>query len=156
MKKVIGYLTLMFSIVGCINSQILAFTYTGVEISNKFNRLQSIIIPYEYEDGRISDKNATIYKMKNRECAIVAILNNESNFGGYEDVIYFSNKKMKSGYTRSFFSTFIDKDAMKKAKKIRYDEFMNDSDSQNELRIDFKNYLKQMNKNTLKSCSVTP
>ena len=153
MKKVIGYLTLMFSIVACINNQVLAYTYTGVEINSKFNKLQHIIIPYEYEDGRISDKNATIYQMKNRECAIVAILNNESNFGGYEDVIYFSNKKIKSAYTRSFFSTFIDKAAMKKAKKIRYDEFMKDSDTQDELSSDFKNYLKQMNKNTLNKCS---
>lgn len=153
MKKVIGYLTLMFSIVACINNQVLAYTYTGVEINSKFNKLQHIIIPYEYEDGRISDKNATIYQMKNRECAIVAILNNESSFGGYEDVIYFSNKKIKSAYTRSFFSTFIDKAAMKKAKKIRYDEFMKDSDTQDELSSDFKNYLKQMNKNTLNKCS---
>ena len=149
MKKVIGYLTLMFSIVGCINNHVLAYTYTAVEISNKFNELQSIIIPYEYEDGRISDKNAIIYKMKNNECAIVAVLNNESNFGGYEDVIYFSNKKMQSGYTRSFFYIFIDKEATKKSKKINYDEFMNDFDTQSELRTDFIKYLKKMNKNTL-------
>ena len=42
---------------------------------------------------------------------------------------------------------------MKKAKKIRYDEFMKDSDTQDELSSDFKNYLKQMNKNTLNKCS---
>lgn len=151
MKKFTGYLTLI--LVGCINNHVLAYTYTGVEISNKFNGLQSIIIPYEYEDGRISDKNATIYKMKNRECAIVAILNNESNFGGYEDVIYFSNKKMQLGYTRSFFSIFIDKEAKIKSKKINYDEFMNDFDTQSELRTDFIKYLKKMNKNTLNKCS---
>ena len=152
MKKIIGYLTLIFFTAGCINNQVLAFTYTGAEIINKFSKIQSITIPYEYEDGRISDKNATIYKMKNRECVIVAVLNNESNFGGYEDVIYFSNKKMQSGYTRSFFSIFIDKEATKKSKKINYDEFMNDFDTQSELRTDFIKYLKKMNKNTLSKC----
>jgi hypothetical protein len=151
-KEVIGYFVLMLSIAGCINNQALAYTYTGTQINSKFNKLQSIIIPYEYENGMLSDKHATIYKMKNGECAIVAILNNESNFGGYEDVIYFSNKKMKSGYTRSFFSTFIDKEATKKAKKIKYDEFINDIDTQNELRTDFRSYLKKFNKNTFSKC----
>ena len=64
----------------------------------------------------------------------------------------FGVKKIKSGYTRSFFSTFIDKDATKKAKKIKYDEFTNDLDTQNELRTDFKTYIKKMDKNTLNKC----
>ncbi|OBY73994.1 MULTISPECIES: hypothetical protein [Acinetobacter] len=151
-KEIIGYFVLTLSIVGCIDNQALAYTYTGSQITSKFNKLQSIVIPYEYENGVLSDKHATIYKMKNGECAIVAILNNESNFGGYEDVIYFSNKKMKSGYTRSFFSIFLDKEATKKSKNIKYDEFINDSDTQNELRTDLNNYLKKMNKSTLDKC----
>jgi len=153
MKKFIGYLAIAFSIAGCASSKTMAYTYTGSQISSKFHSLQSIIIPYEYENGMILDKNAKVYKINKKECVIVAILNNESHFGGYEDLIYFSNKKMQSGYTRNFFSVFLDKDAEKKSKKIKYGEFMNDLDTQNELYNDFNNYLKQMNKKTLKECS---
>jgi hypothetical protein len=84
-------------------SQVMAYSYTGNQINNKFSSLQSLSIPYEYENGMILEKNAKVYKFKKNECVIVSILNNESNFGGYEDIIYFSNQKMKSGYTRSFF-----------------------------------------------------
>ena len=76
----------------------MAYSYTGNQINNKFSSLQSLSIPYEYENGMILEKNAKVYKFKKNECVIVSILNNESNFGGYEDIIYFSNQKMKSGY----------------------------------------------------------
>lgn len=82
----------------------------------------------------------------------MAILNNESNFGGYEDVIYFKKNQMKSGYTRTFFSIFLDKEAIKKSKRVKYDELINDSETKNELYNDFKIYLKKMNKNTLNQC----
>lgn len=140
---------------GCVSGGVYALdsSITGEEIKDKFNQLQSISIPYEYENGVVLEKNAKIYQLKNGECAIVAILNNESNFGGYEDIIYFSNKSFKLGYTRSFFSIFLDHEATKKSDKVKYDEFITDNDTQKELQGDFMSYLKQMNKNTLNKCS---
>ncbi|MGE4316052.1 hypothetical protein [Acinetobacter sp.] len=152
MKNFIKYILVCFSLVGCMSNQVMAYSYTGEEINNKFKNLQVITIPFEYEDGRISDKNANIYKIKKNECVIVAILNNESNFGGYEDVIYFKKNKMHSGYTRTFFSIFLDKEATKKSTKVKYDELLDDSETKNELHDDFEKYLKKMNKNTRAQC----
>ena len=154
MKNFIKYIVVFFSLVlvGCMSNQVIAYSYTGEEINNKFKNLQTVKIPYEYEDRRILDKNAKIYKIKKNECVIVATLNNESNFGGYEDVIYFKKNQMKSGYTRTFFSIFLDKEAIKKSKRVKYDELINDSETKNELYNDFKIYLKKMNKNTLNQC----
>lgn len=152
MKNLIKYILVYFSLVGCMSNQVMAYSYTGEEINNKFKKLQVITIPFEYEDGRISDKNVNIYKIKNNECVIVAILNNESNFGGYEDVIFFKKNKIYLGYTRTFFSIFLDKEATKKSTKVKYDELLDDSETENELQNDFKKYLKKMNKNTRAQC----
>lgn len=152
MKNLIKYILVCFSLLGCMSNQVMAYSYIGEEINNNFKNLQAITIPFEYEDGRISDKNANIYKIKKNECVIVAILNNESNFGGYEDVIYFKKNTMNSGYTRTFFSIFLDKEATKKSTKVKYDELLDDSETKNELHDDFEKYLKKMNKNTFAQC----
>ena len=70
MKNFIKYILVCFSLVGCMSNQVMAYSYTGEEINNKFKKLQVITIPFEYEDGRISDKNVNIYKIKNNECVI--------------------------------------------------------------------------------------
>lgn len=153
MKKLISYIILGIPILSCTTTHVIAHSYTGNEINSRFKILQSVTTSYEYEDGRTLDKNANIYKIRKNECAIVAILNNESNFSGYEDIIYFSSGKMKYGYTRSFFSIFIDKNEINKSKKFKYDEFINDLDNHRELQNDFKNYKKLFNRKTLSECN---
>lgn len=68
MKNFIKYIVVFFSLVlvGCMSNQVIAYSYTGEEINNKFKNLQTVKIPYEYEDRRILDKNAKIYKIKKK------------------------------------------------------------------------------------------
>lgn len=64
MKNLIKYISVCFSLVGCMSSQGNAYSYTGEQINNKFKKLQTLTLPFEYEDGRISEKESTIYRIK--------------------------------------------------------------------------------------------
>ena len=126
--------------------------YTGEEIAKTYKLLQSITIPAIYENGVVLTKYANFYKADGGECIIVSRLDNESNFGGYEDVIYFKKRIMLRSSKQSFFSIFLDDDAKIKSKKIKYSDYLNGKDVQQGLKEDFILYRKKMNKNTLNQC----
>ena len=125
---------------------------TGVEIKKSYNFLQSMTIPAIYENGMVLTKYANIYIYDN-QCVIVSRLDNESNFGGYEDIIYFKKGIMLRSSKQSFFSIFLDDDAKIKSKSIKYSDFLNGKEVQQGLKEDFIEYRKKMNKNTLNKCS---
>ncbi|WP_227515170.1 hypothetical protein [Acinetobacter sp. Root1280] len=97
-------------------------------------------------------KYANFYKADGGECIIVSRLDNESNFGGYEDVIYFKKRIMLRSSKQSFFSIFLDDDAKIKSKKIEYSDYLNGKEVQQGLKEDFILYREKMNKNTLNQC----
>lgn len=126
--------------------------YTGEEIAKTYKLLQSITIPAIYENRVVLTKYANFYKADGGECIIVSRLDNESNFGGYEDVIYFKKRIMLRSSKQSFFSIFLDDDAKIKSKKIEYSDYLNGKEVQQGLKEDFILYRKKMNKNTLNQC----
>ena len=126
--------------------------YTGEEIAKTYKLLQSITIPAIYENRVVLTKYANFYKADGGECIIVSRLDNESNFGGYEDVIYFKKRIMLRSSKQSFFSIFLDYDAKIKSKKIKYSDYLNGKEVQQGLKEDFILYRKKMNKNTLNQC----
>ncbi|WP_335954738.1 hypothetical protein [Acinetobacter guillouiae] len=126
--------------------------YTGEEIAKTYKLLQSITIPAIYENRVVLTKYANFYKADGGECIIVSRLDNESNFGGYEDVIYFKKRIMLRSSKQSFFSIFLDDDAKIKSKKIKYSDYLNGKEVQQGLKEDFILYRKKMNKNTLNQC----
>ncbi|WP_445116373.1 hypothetical protein [Acinetobacter sp. WZC-1] len=126
--------------------------YSGVEIKKNYKLLQSMEIPAIYDNGMVLNKYARVYKMNN-QCVVVSRLDNESNFGGYEDIIYFKKGTMLRNSKQSFFSIFLDDDAKIKSKEIKYGDFLNGRDVQQGLKEDFIQYRKKFNKNTLNKCS---
>lgn len=125
--------------------------FTGVEIKNKYKLLQSMTIPAIYDNGMVLTKYASIYKIDN-QCIIVSRLDSESNFGGYEDIIYFKRGIMLRSSKQSFFSIFLDDEAKIKSKSIKYGDFLNGKEVQQGLKEDFIQYRKKFNKNTLREC----
>lgn len=125
--------------------------FTGVEIKNKYKLLQSMTIPAIYDNGMVLTKYASVYKIDN-QCIIVSRLDNESNFGGYEDIIYFKRNIMLRSSKQSFFSIFLDDEAKIKSKSIKYGDFLNGKEVQQGLKEDFIQYRKKFNKNTLREC----
>lgn len=125
---------------------------TGDELAKNYKLLQSMTIPAIYEDGMELPKYANLYKVDNKQCVIVSRLDNESRFGGYEDVIYFKNKIMLRSSKQSFFSIFLDEDATIKSKKVKYSDYLNGKDVQQGLKEDFILYRKKMSKKTLSNC----
>lgn len=124
----------------------------GEEIKNNYKVLGSINISAKYENGMILIKYADIYKINGEQCVIVSRLNNESNFGGYEDIIYFKNRVMLKSSKRSFYSIFLDEDAKIKSDQIKYGDYLNGKDVQIGLKEDFIEYRKKFNKKTLAAC----
>jgi len=127
-------------------------SFTGLEIKQNYKLLQVMTIPAIYENGMILTKYASVYKVDD-QCVIVSKLDNESNFGGYEDVIYFKRGIMLRSSKQSFFSIFLDEDAKIKSKSIKYSDFLNGKEVQQGLKEDFIQYRKKFNKNTLNKCS---
>ena len=84
---------------------------------------------------------------------IVSRLDNESNFGGYESIVYFKNGTMLRSSQQEFASIFLDDEAKVKSKKVKYRNYLNGKDIQQELKKDFIEYRKKFNKNTLNKCS---
>ncbi|CAP02955.1 hypothetical protein; putative signal peptide (plasmid) [Acinetobacter baumannii SDF] len=125
---------------------------TGEKIASSYKLLQSMTIPAIYENGMVLTKYANLYKMDN-QCVIVSKLDNESNFGGYEDIIYFKNGIMLRSSKQSFFSIFLDDEAKIKSKEIKYGDFLNGKEVQKGLKEDFIQYRKKFNKYTLSKCS---
>ncbi len=126
-------------------------SFTGVEIKKNYKLLQAMTIPAIYENGMVLTKYASVYKVDD-QCVIVSRLDNESNFGGYEDVIYFKRGIMLRSSKQSFFSIFLDEDAKIKSKSIKYSDFLNGKEVQQGLKEDFIQYRKKFNKNTLNKC----
>jgi hypothetical protein len=126
-------------------------SFTGVEIKKSYKLLQAMTIPAIYENGMVLTKYASVYKVDD-QCVIVSRLDNESNFGGYEDVIYFKRGIMLRSSKQSFFSIFLDDDAKIKSKSIKYGDFLNGKEVQQGLKEDFIQYRKKFNKNTLSKC----
>ena len=126
-------------------------SFTGVEIKKNYKLLQAMTIPAIYENGMVLTKYAGVYKVDD-QCVIVSRLDNESNFGGYEDVIYFKRGIMLRSSKQSFFSIFLDEDAKIKSKSIKYSDFLNGKEVQQGLKEDFIQYRKKFNKNTLNKC----
>lgn len=153
-KKSIIFLTLL--VVGNIyantNIGVKQQLPTGDELAKNYKLLQSMTIPAIYEDGMALTKYANLYKIYEKHCVIVSRLDNESSFGGYEDVIYFKNKIMLRSSKQSFFSIFLDEDATIKSKKVKYSDYLNGKDVQQGLKEDFILYRKKMSKKTLSNC----
>lgn len=125
---------------------------SGEEIKNNYKILDSMNISAKYENGMILIKYADIYKINGKQCVIVSRLNNESNFGGYEDIIYFKNRVMLKSLKRSFYSIFLDEDAKIKSDQIKYGNNLNGKEVQIGLKEDFIEYRKKFNKKTLAAC----
>lgn len=145
-------LLIIMSFAVCTNTEAKPKLYSGEEIAKNYKLLQSMTIPAIYEDGMELPKYANLYKVDNKQCVIVSRLDNESRFGGYEDVIYFKNKIMLRSSKQSFFSIFLDEDATIKSKKIKYSDYLNGKDVQQGLKEDFILYRKKMSKKTLSNC----
>lgn len=125
---------------------------TGDEITKNFKLLQSLSIPAEYDNGMVLTMSAHIYKIDATQCVIVSRLDNESNFGGYESIVYFKNGTMLRSSQQEFASIFLDDEAKVKSKKVKYRNYLNGKDIQQELKKDFIEYRKKFNKNTLNQC----
>ena len=54
---------------------------------------------------------------------------------------------------QEFASIFLDDEAKVKSKKVKYRNYLNGKDIQQELKKDFIEYRKKFNKNTLNKCS---
>ena len=126
---------------------------TGEEIAKSYKPLQSLSIPAEYDNGMVLTMSAQIYKIDATQCVIVSRLDNESNFGGYESIVYFKNGTMLRSSQQEFASIFLDDEAKVKSKKVKYRNYLNGKDIQQELKKDFIEYRKKFNKNTLNKCS---
>ena len=125
---------------------------TGEEIAKNYKLLQSLSIPAEYDNGMVLTMYAQIYKIDATQCVIVSRLDNESNFGGYESIVYFKNGTMLRSSQQEFASIFLDDEAKVKSKKVKYRNYLNGKDIQQELKKDFIEYRKKFNKNTLNQC----
>ena len=125
---------------------------TGEEIASSYKLLQSLNIPTEYDNGMVLTMYAHIYKIDATQCVIVSRLDNESNFGGYESIAYFKKGKMLRSSQQEFASIFLDDGAKVKSKKVKYRNYLNGKDIQQELKEDFIQYRKKFNKNTLSNC----
>lgn len=125
---------------------------SGEEIKNNYKILDSMNISAKYENGMILIKYADIYKINETQCVIVSRLNNESNFGGYEDIIYFKNRIMLRSSKQSFYSIFLDEDAKVKSDQIKYGDYLNGKEVQIGLKEDFMEYRKKFNKKTKRVC----
>lgn len=125
---------------------------SGEEIKNNYKILDSMNISAKYENGMILIKYADIYKINETQCVIVSRLNNESNFGGYEDIIYFKNRIMLRSSKQSFYSIFLDEDAKIKSDQIKYGDYLNGKEVQMGLKEDFMEYRKKFNKKTKRVC----
>ena len=126
---------------------------TGEEIAKSYKPLQSLSIPAEYDNGMVLTMSAHIDKIDATQCVIVSRLDNESNFGGYESIVYFKNGTMLRSSQQEFASIFLDDEAKVKSKKVKYRNYLNGKDIQQELKKDFIEYRKKFNKNTLNKCS---
>mgnify|MGYP000845441117 FL=1 len=126
---------------------------TGEEIAKSYKPLQSLSIPAEYDNGMVLTMSAHIYKIDATQCVIVSRLDNESNFGGYESIVYFKNGTMLRSSQQEFASIFLDDEAKVKSKKVKYRNYLNGKEIQEELKKDFIEYRKKFNKNTLNKCS---
>ena len=125
---------------------------TGEEIASSYKLLQSLNIPTEYDNGMVLTMYAHIYKIDATQCVIVSRLDNESNFGGYESIAKFKKGKMLRSSQQEFASIFLDDGAKVKSKKVKYRNYLNGKDIQQELKEDFIQYRKKFNKNTLSNC----
>lgn len=151
MRNFIRLLMMIFFLVS-LNVEAKQKLYMGEEIKKKYMLLQSINIPAEYDNGMVLTKYASLYKVDDQQCVIVSRLDNESNFGGYEDIIYFKKGIMLRSSKQSFFSIFLDDEAKVKSKKIKYSDYLNGKDVQQGLKEDFILYRKKFNKKTLSKC----
>lgn len=105
--------------------------------------MQSLSIPAEYDNGMVLTMSAHIYKIDATQCVIVSRLDNESNFGGYESIVYFKNGTMLRSSQQEFASIFLDDEAKVKS-KVKYRNYLNGKDIQQELKKDFIEYRKSL------------
>ncbi|AOA59482.1 hypothetical protein [Acinetobacter larvae] len=124
----------------------------GEEIAQHYMPHQHFVIAAVYENDTVLPKHAQLYVLDAQHCVIVARLNNESGFGGYEDIIYFHHKKIIRATKRAFASIFLDDAAQQKSKKIRYRNYLQDKTVQQGLIADFQLYQKQMSAQSLAMC----
>ncbi|WP_151752240.1 hypothetical protein [Acinetobacter bereziniae] len=125
---------------------------TGEEISKKYKVVQSLNIPANYDNGMVLTMYAHIYKINVTQCVIVSRLDNESNFGGYESIVYFKKGIMLRRSQQEFASIFLDDDAKIKSDQIKYGNYLNGKEVQIGLKEDFIEYRKKFNKKTLAVC----
>ncbi|KAF1020753.1 MAG: hypothetical protein GAK29_03554 [Acinetobacter bereziniae] len=125
---------------------------TGEEISKKYKVVQSLNIPANYDNGMVLTMYAHIYRINVAQCVIVSRFDNESNFGGYESIVYFKKGIMLSSSKQSFFSIFLDDDAKIKSDQIKYGDYLNGKEVQVGLKEYFIEYRKKFNKKTLAVC----
>ena len=92
---------------------------TGEEISKKYKVVQSLNIPANYDNGMVLTMYAHIYKINVTQCVIVSRLDNESNFGGYESIVYFKKGIMLRSSQQEFASIFLDDDASQSSTSVR-------------------------------------
>ena len=95
---------------------------------------------------------AHIYKINVTQCIIVSRLDNESNFGGYESIVYFKKGIMLRSSQQEFASIFLDDDAKIKSDQIKYGNYLNGKEVQIGLKEDIIEYRKKFNKKTLAVC----
>ncbi|MFW2096299.1 hypothetical protein ACG9ZL_08680 [Acinetobacter sp. ULE_I057] len=125
---------------------------TGEEISKKYKVLQSLSIPANYDNDMVLTMYAHIYKIDAAQCVIVSRLDNESNFGGYESIVYFKKGKMLRSSQQEFASIFLDDDAKIKSDQIKYGDYLSGKEVQISLKEDFIKYRENFNKKTAAVC----
>lgn len=89
-----------------INTKTKENLLTGEEISKKYKVVQSLNIPANYDNGMVLTMYAHIYRINVAQCVIVSMLDNESNFGGYESIVYFKKGIMLRSSQQEFASIF--------------------------------------------------
>lgn len=149
MKRVLAILFFTFITNGCVAKMATQHNYKGFELDKKFKKLQESNLTYEADDengGGIYSDEVSIYKTSNNQCVLVSKINGDSGVYGTERILFFYNSKFKDGYMWSYSYTPSNK-------KINYIELIKNKETQNALHIDFKNYIKKMNKDTLNKCS---
>lgn len=157
MKKINIISIILFSILlGCSSTNVISKDLTGQDIKQRYNSLQSFTYSFENEeqDGAITETQVNVYMIGNKSCAIVGRTFGDSGFGGSETLILFKNKNLISAILRPFAIVGLKDNGVKNTKpnEVSYEPSFPNKEVILLLDKDFKNYLKQMNKKTLRQC----
>lgn len=126
---------------------------SGLEINTGYIPLQILNDSFEVtpDDGPILNQTVEVFKLNDGECLSLVTLYNESGFGGYEDLLIFTDSKIITGLQRNLF--FSNENGPVIEADIEYDDNVDDSEETKTILIeDFNRYKQKFNSKVLFEC----